>query len=128
MHTKILINTNSLILMVHRTSENTVVSRYYDTTGIRKKCHYIHTVEISSINFYCFILVRILIWYHSKQHFELSDIMLMRDYSMVWWLSFKLQRPTAALKPSLNLVCTISSFIICLSQFTSFAWSLKVHI
>ena len=40
---------------------STVVSRYYDTAGIRKKYHYIQNIEISSINFYCFVLVGILI-------------------------------------------------------------------
>ena len=39
----------------------TVVSRYYNAAGIRKKYHYIQTIEISSINFYCFVIVGILI-------------------------------------------------------------------
>ena len=30
---------------------NTVVSRYNDTTGIRKRYHIIQTIEISSMNF-----------------------------------------------------------------------------
>ena len=30
---------------------NTVVSRYYDTAGIRKKYHYIQAIKISSTNF-----------------------------------------------------------------------------
>ena len=59
---------------------DTVVSRYYDTAGIRKKYHYIQTIEISSINFYCFEIVGILIWYHNMQYFELSDILITRDY------------------------------------------------
>ena len=58
----------------------TVVSRYYNTAGIRKKYHYIQTIEISSISFYCFVIVGILIWYHNKQHFELSTIVITRDY------------------------------------------------
>ena len=58
----------------------TLVSLYYDTAGKRKKYHYIQTIEISSINFYCFVIVGILIWYHNKQHFELSDIVITRDY------------------------------------------------
>ena len=32
-----------------------------------------------SINFYWFVIVGILIWYQSKQHFELSNIVIMRD-------------------------------------------------
>ena len=59
---------------------HTVVSRYYDTAWIRKKYN-IQTIEISSLN--CLVIVGILIWYHNKQHFELSDIVIMRDYS-IW--------------------------------------------
>ena len=44
--------------------------------------HDIQTIEISSINFCCFVVVGILIWYHNKQHFELSDIVITRDYCM----------------------------------------------
>ena len=40
---------------------STVVSRYYDTAGIRKKHHNIQTIEISSINFIYFVVVGILI-------------------------------------------------------------------
>ena len=50
-----------------------MVSHYHDTAGIRKKYHYIQTIEISSINFYCFAIVGLLIWYYNKQHFELSN-------------------------------------------------------
>ena len=46
------------------------VSRHYDTAGIRKKYHNIQIIKISSINFYCFVIVGILICYHNKQHFE----------------------------------------------------------
>ena len=74
---------------------NTVVSRYFDTAGIRKQYHYIQTIEISSINFYCFVMVGILIWYHSKQHFELSDIVIMRDYCTCNIESARLSRPVA---------------------------------
>ena len=42
--------------------------------------HNIQTIEISSINFQYFIVVGILIWYHNKQHFELSDVVITRDY------------------------------------------------
>ena len=35
----------------HGLSAATVVSRYYDTAGIRKKYRNIQTIEISSINF-----------------------------------------------------------------------------
>ena len=45
-----------------------------------KKKYNIQTVEISSINLYYFVIVEILIWYHNKQHFELSDIVITRDY------------------------------------------------
>ena len=68
-----------LILVMHR-SLNTVVSHYYDTARIRKKYHIIQIIEISSINFKCFVVVGILIWYHNKQHFELSDIVITRDH------------------------------------------------
>ena len=57
----------------------TVVSCYYDTGGIRKKYHNIETIERFSINFQCFVIVWILIWYHNKQHFALSDIVITRD-------------------------------------------------
>ena len=60
----------------------TVVSRYYDTAGRRKKYHNIQTIELSSINFLRFAVVGILIWYHNKQHFKLSDIVITRDYCM----------------------------------------------
>ena len=43
----------SLLLADHRV---TVVFRYYDTAGIRKKYHNIQTIEISSINFSCFVM------------------------------------------------------------------------
>ena len=59
---------------------HTLVSHYYDTAGIRKKYHYIQTTKISSINFNCFVIVGILMWYHNKQHFELPDIVITRDY------------------------------------------------
>ena len=66
----------------HYTYYNTYSSlsllRY--TAGIRKKYHNIQTIEISSINCECFVIVGILIWYHNKQHLELSDIMIMRDH------------------------------------------------
>ena len=46
----------------------------------KKKVQYIQTIEISSINFYCFVIVGILIWYHNKQNFGVSDIVITRDY------------------------------------------------
>ena len=49
----------------------------------KKKYHNIQTIGISSINFYCFVIVGILIWYHNKQHFELLDIIIARDCCML---------------------------------------------
>ena len=46
---------------IHVLDSFTVVSHYYDTAGIRKKYHYIQTIEIPCINFYCFEIVGILI-------------------------------------------------------------------
>ena len=33
----------------------TVNSRYYDTAGIRKMYQYIQTIDITSLNLYCFV-------------------------------------------------------------------------
>ena len=68
------------VLIRKASSIYTVVSRYYDTAGIRKKYHNIQTIEIFSINLLCFVIVGILIWYHNKQYFKLSDIVITRDY------------------------------------------------
>ena len=86
---------------------NTVVSRYYDTAGVRKKYHYIQTIEISSINFYCFVIVGILIWYRNKQHFELLD-MVTRDYCMVdCMLSFCVMACLYELLSGMNLCMSL---------------------
>ena len=75
-------------------SISTVVSRYYDIGGIRKKYHNIQTIELSSTNFLCFVVVGILIWYRNKQHFELSDIVIRRDYC-IWSFVRFLQVPSS---------------------------------
>ena len=55
----------------------------------KKKYHNIQTIEISSIKFECFVVVGILIWYHDKQHFELSGIVIiMRHYCIINHHSF----------------------------------------
>ena len=43
---------------------------------------YSQSIEILSINFSCFAIIGILTWYHNKQHFELSDIIITRDHCM----------------------------------------------
>jgi hypothetical protein len=37
------------------TLQYTVDSRYYDNAGIRKMYQYIQTIDITSLNLYCFV-------------------------------------------------------------------------
>ena len=88
----------------------TVVSRYFDTAGIRKKYHNIQTIELFSTNFKCFVVVGILIWYRNKQHFELLDIVIMRDYCTKFANTSTLDQ-TAFINPDImGTWCTDQSF------------------
>jgi hypothetical protein len=58
----------------------TVDSGYYDTDGIRKMYQYNQTIDITSLNFYCFGMVEIQIWYRNKQYFVITVIIITRVY------------------------------------------------
>ena len=45
-----------------------VDSRYYDTAGIKEMYQYIQTIDKTSKEFYCLVMVRIQILYRNKQY------------------------------------------------------------
>jgi hypothetical protein len=67
-------------VLVHTIKLITVDSRYYDTDGIRKMYRYNQTIDITSLNFYCFGLVGKQIWFRNKQYFVITDIVITRVY------------------------------------------------
>ena len=58
---------------------STEVSRYYDTAGIKRKYLYIQTIDISSAEFDCLLVIGILKMHHHKQYFHTSDIAITRQ-------------------------------------------------
>ena len=65
---------STLTVIVTLWIKYTVVSRYYDTAGIKK------SIIISRLSNNPVQILRILIWYCNKQNFKLPDIVIMKDY------------------------------------------------
>ena len=65
---------------MYNTEMPTVDSRYYDTAGIWKMYQYIQTIDITSLNLYCLVMVGIQIWYRNTQYSHRIDIVITRDY------------------------------------------------
>jgi hypothetical protein len=41
---------------------------------------YIQTIDITSLNYYCGVMVGIQIWYRNKQYFAITDTVITRDH------------------------------------------------
>jgi len=63
----------------------TVDSRYYGTAGIREMYQYSQTIDITGLNLYCLVMVRVQILYRNKQYVVKTDILITRDYCIWTW-------------------------------------------
>jgi hypothetical protein len=64
-------------------SEMALDASYYDSYGRKKMYRYIQIIDITSINSYRLVMVRIQIWYHNKQYFAMTDIVRTRNPCIV---------------------------------------------
>jgi hypothetical protein len=81
-----------MISILTRLCYLTVDSRNYDSAaGIRKTYQYIHTIDITSLNFYFGVKVGIQIWYRSKQHFAITDIVITRKHCILIFFSWTIR-------------------------------------